>query len=69
MPIWLYILKFGISQDYYYFGFFFLFIFYLWLSSLSVFTLGLDDIFSWLIFILYINYLAKYYVQIFLNKH
>ena len=49
--------------------FIYILIFYLWISPLSVFILGLDDIFSWLIFIFYINYLVKYYVPLFLNKH
>lgn len=48
--------------------FIYILIFYLWISPLSVFTLGLDDIFSWLIFIFYINYLINYYFSLLLNR-
>ena len=49
-------------------NFIYLLILYFWISPISIFTLGLDDILSWILFIFFINYLSTYYISLVLNK-
>ena len=41
---------------------------YLWISPITVFTSGLDEIITWLIFIFYFEFLCIYYLNVFFKK-
>ena len=52
-----------------YSSFVYLITFYLWISPITVFTSGLDEIITWFIFIFYIDFLCIYYLNVFFKKN
>ena len=43
--------------------------FYLRFTPLTIFTSGLDEIITWVIFVFYLNFLCIYYLNVFFNKN
>ena len=52
-----------------YSSFVYLIAIYLWFTSLTVFTSGLDEIITWLIFVFYLDFLCIYYLNVFFKKN